>query len=1193
MTNKLRKPLAVILVLAMCMQLMVCIPAFASDEAEIYVALSGEDSATGTADSPYNTVEKAIVAARTLVNSGSYSKVNVIIREGTYSFENGLEFSSLDTGNSSCKIEYKAYPGEEVIFTTSSKVKYSDFSKVEDEEVLARIPEKARGYVIQADFGELGIPYGRMIKNRYMTFTEASSPILYVDSQMQNIARWPNAGWAFQGEIIDSGEGGSGAFLYGEEKDNWKTATEAWYHGFGYHLWADESAPASFDTENKQINLNGELAYGLLEGRPYYIYNLLEELDSPGEWFLDRSTGIMYMYPEADLSESDIRYATSEKPIITIKNASYINFTGITFEGAPGGGISITNGSHHNIIKDCEFRNLGMVGVEIKTDSYENGITGCYMHDLCKTGVNITEQSGDFKTLKHNNNYVENCHIENYGLTSYGYMAAIRAYGIGDRISHNRINGGKHLAIYLNGNDNVIEYNDIYNVMNTAEDMAAIYCWSDWTNLGHKIRYNIIHDMPGTKLPNRTHNAHSIYFDDSASNATIYGNVIANVEAGIYTNGGSYHDIQNNIFINNELFATNIFNWSSQTDDMSIEANRVLMESIANGDEEWAGYQAYTYINHRYRQMYWEQKYPEGKAAYDAKYPWLATFLQSDPFLPTHNTVKKNVSIGLNNATYGDAFRIGNIVVERGDVESNITFEGGLSTDDVHNVTDYSGILSMIPDFEELDITKTGIENETGLKVGDFTVKQPFRMDTKGDEEKIMFHWKNSSGADKYTLTVAKDESFSDIVFEEETNLNYIDVSDLDYTKNKYYWKVTAKSTSHAYSDTTENSEGVQMLDYNQFTLSETDFANVLESFAEEFDSTAAVSYKDFTKEEKEYVVKNIAENKKGLWTEDDVKELFKNAVDKVNNIKVIKNMSEEDIKVAVESDYTKLDISPETYNEYTVLKTAGKEKAISEFTTMLKNTAVPSDLESLFRDAVALGKSEDEKNEEENSSQGSSGSSGAGGGGGSYKPSHKVTIDEKLPEKKDELHEVPVSELTYSDIDNVPWAQEAIRKLTEAGIVNGKGEGIFAPGETVTREEAVKMIVTGFGLSEKGPMAFKDVSEDAWYNEYIAIATACGVVNGISKEEFGVGIPVTRQDMMVMLKRAADYSGMDIYRIQTIRFTDSEDIAKYAEDAVQVMADGGVISGKGNGKFEPLMYASRAETAVMCYRLFAKLVIL
>lgn len=1187
MKKILLKTLSVIMVMAVCMQIALypIITVNAQTEATVYVSLSGYDSGDGSVENPYKSIEKAKTAVRTMINGGDYSKITVILREGTYSVEDGLLFESLDSGNSSCSVEYTAFPGETAILTTSKAISGDNFEKVEDEEILSRIPESARNFVLQADLASLDIPYGKMIKNRYQTFGEASSPILYIDGQMQTLARWPNAGWAIQGEILDEGKSGNGSFVYKEtDKTNWETATEAWYHGFGYHLWADESAKASFDTENSVINLDGELAYGLLEKRPYYIYNLLEELDAPGEWFLDRSTGIMYLYPQKDISEADIRYATSENSIVTIKNASYITFSDIIFEGTCRAGVSISNDSHHNLIKNCEFRNIGMVGVEIKKSSYENGISGCYMHDLCKSGVNITEESGDFTTLKHNNNYVENCHIENYGLTSYGYMAAIRAYGIGDRISHNRINGGKHLAIYLNGNDNVVEYNDIYNVMNTAEDMAAIYCWSDWTNLGHKIKYNIIHDMPGTKLPYRTHTAHAIYFDDSASNATIYGNVIANVEAGIYSNGGSYHDIQNNIFINNSQFATNIFNWSSQPDDMSIEANRVLMESIANGDEEWAGYQAYTYINHKYRQMYWQQKYPAGKAAYDAKYPWLATFLESDPFLPTHNTVKNNISSGDNDEVYGTAFRIGDIVVDRGTVDSNIEFPTGISLDEVHNVTDYSSILAAIPDFEELDITQTGPMGKTNLTVGDFEVKKPFKMDTADDEGKIMFSWNNASGADKYCLKIATDEEFNNVVFEEETNLDYMEVDNLDYVSEKYYWRVDARSTSHAYTTGATNVGGAKVLDYNSFELTQEEFKDVLENFAEEIDAEAGAVYKTLSEAEKAYVVNYVASNKNISWTDETSKKLFIQGVEKINEFKALIAMDEDDAKAAIETDFSKYGISPESYNEYSILNKDGKELAIKKFVEGLEDVTSPEGTDALFKTSVEAGKkvSKDEDDDDDK-----------GGRPSPSRPSSSVSVSiQEKPSNpaKEELLEIPEEELLYKDMEKFQWADEAVHKLTKAGIINGMGEGIFAPQDTVTREQAVKMIVTGFGLTQSGAVTFDDVEDDAWYKEYISIAVGCGIVKGVSKTSFGVGIPVTRQDMMVMLKRAADYSSMNIYRVNDVSFTDSDSISSYAKDAVQTMANAGIVSGRGDGEFAPRANASRAETAVMCYRLFTKL---
>ncbi len=811
-TNKL---IAILIVLTM---LFAIIPStgFALSEAVLYVSATAGEDGDGTEASPY-TLDAVKRAVMMLVYGGTASKVTVYLRGGTYRFKDGITYSGTNSGKETCPVEYTAYPGEEVIFTNAVRLDSDAFKKVVDTDVLSRIPTKARDRVVAANLYDMGISsLGTMKKNRYMTFDEVSSPILTVNGSMKTLARWPNSGWAFQGEVTNSGTTGNGEFYYTESTGNrWATATDAWYHGFGNYLWADESARATFDTQNKKITLDGTLSYGLIKGRPYYLYNLLEELDSPGEWYLDRNNGIMYIYPDAPLESSEIGFSASTRPVLNISGAMYLTFSGITIEGTCGEGVLISNSSHHNVIKNCVLRNLGKVGVDMNESANNNGISGCHLYNLCKSGVNIREGTSEFKTLTPASNYVENCHIENYGLTSHGYMAAIRVYSIGNRISHNRINGGKHLAIYMNGNENIVEYNDIYNVMNTAEDMAAIYCWSDWTNLGHKLRYNLIHDMPGTTLPGRTHKAHAIYFDDAASNATIYGNVIANVEAGIYTNGGSYHDVQNNIFIKNSAFAANIYNWSSRPDDEIIEANKVLMQSVKDGDATWKGYG--DIINHKYRQLYWEQKYPSGKAAYDKKYPWLATFLESDPFIPKHNTVKNNVSIEKNNATYGKAFRIGNLVNTYGSVSNNITFESGLAlTDEAggnYTPKSYDSILASIPDFEQLDVTKTGPEGQNGLSVGEFRLKAPYVSDVTSEAGSIKFSWENSSGADKYRLIVATDSDFSNIVYDAVTNLNSLSVSGLNYAANDYYWKVEAASSSHAYTGRRENKEGAVLLE--------------------------------------------------------------------------------------------------------------------------------------------------------------------------------------------------------------------------------------------------------------------------------------------------------------------------------------------------------------------------------------------
>lgn len=173
----------------------------------------------------------------------------------------------------------------------------------------------------------------------------------------------------------------------------------------------------------------------------------------------------------------------------------------------------------------------------------------------------------------------------------------------------------------------------------------------------------------------------------------------------------------------------------------------------------------------------------------------------------------------------------------------------------------------------------------------------------------------------------------------------------------------------------------------------------------------------------------------------------------------------------------------------------------------------------------------------------------------------------------------------TFSDLDSVPWAAEAIKILADKGVIAGKGNNLFAPNDNVTRQEFVKMLVGTFGFSvEDTTCYFADVTAD-WAKPYVAIANALGIVNGTSATTFSPDALITREDGAVMLARAAAVLG-NALEPGGNTFADDAQIAAYAKDGVYGLANAGIISGKGNNNFDPKASMTRAEAAKMIYGL-------
>lgn len=209
-------------------------------------------------------------------------------------------------------------------------------------------------------------------------------------------------------------------------------------------------------------------------------------------------------------------------------------------------------------------------------------------------------------------------------------------------------------------------------------------------------------------------------------------------------------------------------------------------------------------------------------------------------------------------------------------------------------------------------------------------------------------------------------------------------------------------------------------------------------------------------------------------------------------------------------------------------------------------------------------------------------GSTSPGGGGGgtgsgySAPPSlGNATVVEPQPE--------PEEIAEFSDLSGVPWAEDAIYALAQRGILSGTGGGKFEPERAVAREEFVKMLVCA--LDKEQPDAshtFLDSQPGDWSYPYIAAAVELGWIKGISETEFGVGEPLSRQDMAVILDRILQPETAAIDMV----FTDDSEISEYAKEAVYRLATEGIIQGTDDGNFEPLRPATRAEAAVLLHRI-------
>src|SRR5205823_3273542 len=129
--------------------------------------------------------------------------------------------------------------------------------------------------------------------------------------------------------------------------------------------------------------------YGLTQGNPsprrYRALNVLEELDEPGEFDIDRAAGRLYLWPPGNLQGAQITLATLDAPLIALRDASHITLRGFVIESGLDNGIEVTEGTDCQIAQ-CEVRNVRRLGVRV-TGGSRHRVLSCDIHHTGQGGL--------------------------------------------------------------------------------------------------------------------------------------------------------------------------------------------------------------------------------------------------------------------------------------------------------------------------------------------------------------------------------------------------------------------------------------------------------------------------------------------------------------------------------------------------------------------------------------------------------------------------------------------------------------------------------------------------------------------------------------------------------------------------------------------------------------------------------------
>ena len=521
-------------------------------DADIYVAVDGNDSNPGTLDKPVATFEKAVELVRELKKTAK-DEIKIAFKAGNYGKLN-ITLTEEDSGTESVPITYCKYGDGEVIFQNGITITKNMFKDIEDSD---------RSYFTDK--------YEPDIKKVELEGLMTEGDTLSIDSQLvnngqrMNQARYPNKttmGYleTFLTDPVDKVEGKEKQLLLTHPIVKRKFAT---YHTLenteiighlAHPYMCNVELLKSYDPETGILELYKKPYQGTSNytNQTSFFSNISEELDCVNEYWVDVNTKTLYVY------QPDTDYVITTRGTYITSSADYVNFVGFEFRGSSDGFFNIE--AEHVTVELCDMY-VGAGKFAIMASGKYITVSECEIANLAGGGIFLEGTLDDIDNIVSGHCVIDNNSIHDFGLKYKVYLPGVRLYNtVGAVISHNEIYNSSHSGIiyghaaegdvYMSdkeggrGIDNVIEYNVLHHLVTAAGDCGAIYSDRSIVNRDNIIRYNIFYDM-GTECGAQM----SVYHGDAVSGQQIYGNVFYNGGTEAVRSDGRDNIIRDNVFI--------------------------------------------------------------------------------------------------------------------------------------------------------------------------------------------------------------------------------------------------------------------------------------------------------------------------------------------------------------------------------------------------------------------------------------------------------------------------------------------------------------------------------------------------------------------------------------------------------------------------------------------------------------------
>ena len=540
-----------------------------SDTLTVYVSADADaKTADGTAEKPFATIEEARDYVRTLDKS-KYGGITVRVAEGSYYVAKTIEFTAKDGGTEKCPVRYVG--DGEVEITGAVNLKAEDFAPATGK-ASEWFKEDAKANIVEVDLKKFGykpediaaLYKGGGGKRSFDVF--GKMPPVTADSEFLTLARFPNDCYAtsMPGTTMDfddshdeyAGDPTHPVVVCFEEE--YADTVRSWHDlGTAYlwarlsYVWLDESTYI-YSVEPDEAKMYVSFSGGHMPqeyGMPLFWYNIPEELDYPGEYYVDEDA-VMYIYKPENFDEITYALLRTDK-LVNVNGANWLSFENLIFENVSDRFFTI-NADHFNLI-DCVGRGSSNQGGEVIGSN--NVIDGNEFYNIFDRILVV--DGGDEATLTPSNNVITNNYFHDWGKDNV-YCSGLGASGIGDYIAHNELTGGSHINVDIHGHNCIFEYNYLHDTMLQADDVGCFASTSGYGAYGNILRYNYLenigpvdpHFMVGEidcYFPKC--GVAGFYYDFMGCGQTIYGNVFNRIYGDGVMTSGHHNAVTNNLFV--------------------------------------------------------------------------------------------------------------------------------------------------------------------------------------------------------------------------------------------------------------------------------------------------------------------------------------------------------------------------------------------------------------------------------------------------------------------------------------------------------------------------------------------------------------------------------------------------------------------------------------------------------------------